>query len=272
MQIKDSLTIVYMNILDKFLAVYDGQHVKLYEFDDCHLHHSIKFENESASDLSSLHVYNIDEPETGEKSFLLIGVSTTLRQISTWHLTPNSEKHLDIAFRGTKTMPWSVAPDVVGSASQWATNTASKLFHRLALQKRLVLTVSLGSEIIFYNINTDNTDIEWNALYSIDASHLESKIYQIKCAPSTVALVSGQDHKTLSIWMDMRSGVAPNCIKTFQFDEPVRDIAWNVTSDAQFILAIAFPKSVGIFGQKRASNNVNNDDIWVCYTTFKVDT
>ncbi|KAG2213642.1 hypothetical protein INT46_000817 [Mucor plumbeus] len=259
---------------DKFLAVYDGQHVKLYEFDkqDCHLHHSIKLENESASELSSLHVYNINEPKTGEKSFLLIGVSTTLKQISTWHLTPNSENHLDIAFRGTKTMPWSVAPDVVGSASQWATNTASKLFQRMSLQKRLVLTVSLGSEIIFYNINTDNTNIEWDALYSIDASHLESKIYQIKCAPSTVALVSGQDHKTLSIWMDMRSGVAPSCIKTFQFDEPVCDIAWNVTSDAQFILAIAFPKSVGIFGQKRASSNTNNDDIWVCYTTFNVDT
>ncbi|CEP07241.1 hypothetical protein [Parasitella parasitica] len=258
----------------KFLAVYDGTHVRLYEFDnhDSHLYHSIKCEDESALELSSLHVYNLDGPETGEKSFLLIGVSTTLKQISTWHLTPNSLHHLDIAFRGTRTMPWSVDPDIVGSASQWATNTASKLFHRLAAQKRLVLAVSLGAEIIFYSINTDNTEIEWSALYSIDASLLASKIYQIKCAPSTVALVSGDDHKTLSIWMEMRSGVAPGCVKTFQFDEPVRDIAWNVTSDAQFILAIAFPKKVGIFGQKRALNNANNDDIWTCYTTFKVDT
>ncbi|KAI8640796.1 RAVE protein 1 C terminal-domain-containing protein [Parasitella parasitica] len=259
---------------DKFLAVYDGKHVKLYEFDnhDSHLHHSIQCDNKSVLELSSLHVYNFDDPETGEKSFLLIGVSTTLKQISTWHLTPNSLHHLDIAFRGTQTMPWSADPDVVGSASQWATNTASKLFHRLAAQKRSVLAVSLGSEIIFYSANTDSTEIEWTALYSIDTCLVASKIYQIKCAPSTVALVSGDDHKTLSIWMEMRSGVAPGCIKTFHFNEPVRDIAWNVTSDAQFILAIAFPRSVGIFGQKRASNNANNDDIWTCYTTFKVDT
>jgi hypothetical protein len=52
-------------------------------------------------------------------------------------------------------------------------------------------------------------------------------------------------------------------------------MAWNVTSDAQFILAVAFPKSIGIFGQKRASTTTyanNNDDIWTCYTEFKVDT
>ncbi|KAL7308090.1 regulator of (H+)-ATPase in vacuolar membrane, variant 3 [Mucor circinelloides] len=259
---------------DKFLAVYDGHHVKLYEFDkqDCHLHHFIKCDTDAVLDLSSLHVYNMDDPETGERSFLLIGVSTTLRQISTWHLTPNRLQHMDIAFRGTQTMPWTVDPDVVGSASQWATNTASKLFHRLALQKKLVLTVSLGPEIIFYGINTDNISIEWDALFSMDASSLASSIHQIKCAPGTIALVSGQDRKTLSIWMEMRSGVAPSCVKTFEFDEPVCDIAWNVTSDAQFILAIAFPKSVSIFGQKRAANNANSDDIWACYTTFKVDT
>lgn len=252
----------------------------MYEFDkqDCHLHHFIKCETDAALDLSSLHVYNLEEGReaaaaAGEKSFLLIGVSTTLRQISTWHLTRNHLQHMDIAFRGTQTMPWTVDPDVVGSASQWATNTASKLFHRLALQKKLVLTVSLGPEVIFYGINTDATNIEWDALFSMDASSSgSSTIHQIKCAPGTVALVTGQDHNTLSIWMDMRSGVAPSCVQTFEFDEPVCDIAWNVTSDAQFILAIAFPKSVSIFGQKRASNNANNDNIWACYTTFKVDT
>ncbi|KAF1802905.1 RAVE protein 1 C terminal-domain-containing protein [Mucor lusitanicus] len=180
---------------------------------------------------------------------------------------------MDIAFRGTQTMPWTVDPDVVGSASQWATNTASKLFHRLALQKKLVLTVSLGSEIVFYGIHTDTAaDIEWEALFSMDTSTSSSRIHHIKCAPGTVALVTGQNQQTLSIWMELRSGVAPSCVQTFEFDEPVRDIAWNVTSDAQFILAIAFPKSVGIFGQKRASNNASSDDIWACYTTFKVDT
>lgn len=253
--------------------MYDGHHVKLYEFDkqNCHLYHFITCETEAALDLSSLHVYNMEEADSGEKSFLLIGVSTTLRQISTWHLTRNHLQHMDIAFRGTQTMPWTVDPNVVGSASQWATNTASKLFHKMALQKKPVLIVSLGPEIIFYGINTDTTNIEWNALFSMDTSS-SSRIHQIKCAPGTVALVTGQDHKTLSIWMEIRSGVAPSCVKTFEFDEPVRDIAWNVTSDAQFILAIAFPKSVGIFGQKRASNNANNDDIWAWYTTFKVGT
>jgi hypothetical protein len=56
------------------------------------------------------------------------------------------------------------------------------------------------------------------------------------------------------------------------YRESIRDVAWNVTSDAQFILAIAFPKSVGIFGQRRANNTYDEKDHWVCYTKFDVDT
>jgi hypothetical protein len=56
------------------------------------------------------------------------------------------------------------------------------------------------------------------------------------------------------------------------YSERICDLAWNVSSDAQFILAVAFPRSVAIFGQKRATSVLNDNDIWVCYTEFKVDT
>lgn len=213
----------------------------------------------------------MEDPDTGDRSFLLFGVSKTNKSITTWHLSP-SAKHLNIAYRGTAKMPdWDETEvNVVVSASQWATNTASKLFHRLAYHKKLVLTVSLDNSIIFYGVDTTQEDIDWQVLYTLDTTHLDGTVQQIRCAPSIVALVSGQDNKTLSIWMEMRANVAPTCIRTFQFEEPVCDIAWNVTSDAQFLLAVAFPKSISIFGQNRARYDRNED--WSCYIEFKVDT
>jgi hypothetical protein len=249
--------------------------VKIYEFDnvqDCHLHHSHPCENSQSLGLSFLHVYNMEDSDTGERSFLLFGVSKTNKSITTWHLTPKTTGHLDIVYRGTTKMEdWETKEvSVVVSASQWATNTASKLFHRLAQHKKLVLTVSLDDVIIFYGVDITQDNVDWQVLYTLDTTHLEGSVQQIRCAPSVVAVVSGLENKTLSIWMGMRANVAPTCAKTFQFKEPVCDVAWNVTSDAQFLLAVAFPKSIGIYGQKRARYERNDD--WTCYIEFKVDT
>lgn len=257
-------------MLDKYLAVYDGEQLKMYEFDniqDCHVHVSKVCENSEDLSLSSLHVYNMEDPETSDKSYLLIGVSNIEKSISTWFISSQFE----ITYRGTKHMHNWTNPNVVVSASQWATNTASKLFHRLAFEKKTVLTVSLGHDIVFYNVNMDDEIIEWDPMYTLDVSQL-TEIQQIRCGPSVVSIVSGKDSKSLSFWMEMRSGVAPICIKTLTFNESICDMAWNVTSDAQFILAVAFPKSVAIFGQKRAKQASADDDIWTCYTEFKVDT
>lgn len=203
------------------MAVYDGQLVKIYEFDkkDCHLYHSKICESngDSIQEISSLHVYNMDDTVNGEKPFLLMGVSKTLKQITTWHLTPNQNR-MDIKYRGSVSMPWSVNPAVVTSASQWATNTASKLFHHLNLHRKIVLTVALESEIIFYTVNTEQEDIQWSVLYSLNTSQVATPIQKIRCAPNAIAIVSGEDKKTLSIWMEMRSDVAPGCVKTFTFE------------------------------------------------------
>jgi hypothetical protein len=217
----------------------------------------------------------MEDPDSADKSYLLIGVSNTNKSITTWNLVPSSNG-MDITYRGTKEMTtdWSLSdPHVVVSASQWATNTASKLLHRLALQKKLVLVVSLGTQVVFYSVDTTQENVDWETLFTLNTSL--SDIQKIRYAPSVVAIVSGKDNKTLSVWMEMRAGVAPDLVKTFEFEEPVCDIAWNVTSDAQFILAVAFPRKIGIFGQKRAkhaSSSSNDDDIWTLYTELKVDT
>lgn len=274
-----------LKLLDKYLAVYDGEQVKIYEFDnvqDCHLHHSKPCPNSQSLDLSSLHVCNMESStessNTNDKSYLLIGVSAINKSITTWQLIIPSEQQthgIEIIYGGTKEMPWSsYNSQTVVSASQWATNTASKLLHRLAaLEKRHVLIVSLDSQVIFYGVNdTDTQDnVDWEPLFTLETSL--SDIQHIRYAPGVVSIVSGKESKTLSIWMEMRAGVAPDLSKTFEFEEPIRDIAWNVTSDAQFMLAVAFPRKVAIFGQKRATHaSFNYDGIWTLYTEFLVDT
>ena len=281
LQLDCSLHVESDNILavpvdkDKYLAIYDGEAVKIFEFNnvlDCHLHHSQLCEHSQSLALSFLHVYNMEDPDTGDRSYLLLGVSKSNKSITTWHLVPSAEGHLDITFRGTKKMmDWeNTEVNVIVSASQWATNTASKLFHRLAHQKKLVLTVSLDEHIAFYGVDTTQDDVDWPMLYTLNTTQLEGPVKQVRCAPGVTSIVSGEDEKTLSIWMEMRTGVAPICVKVIHFEEPVRDMAWNVTSDAQFLLAIGFPKDISIFGQRRARYSSKDD--WTCYTQFKMDT
>ncbi|KAI8988974.1 RAVE protein 1 C terminal-domain-containing protein [Pilobolus umbonatus] len=163
---------------------------------------------------------------------------------------------------------WTAEPDIVVSASQWAINTVSKLFHCLSSPKQLVIAVAMGTRILFYGIQDIQNTIHWEVLYTMHTSY--ESIQKISCGPNILALVSNDN--ILTIWMGMRSGVAPILVQTFKFDEPIQDIVWNVTSDAQFLLAVAFPRSIGIFGQKRASISCPQDDLWVCYTKFDVDT
>ncbi|KAI9477753.1 MAG: RAVE protein 1 C terminal-domain-containing protein [Benjaminiella poitrasii] len=221
----------------------------------------------SPKNLSSLHVYNIDDASS---SFLLFGVSATQKKITTWHLIPHEDR-LDIIYRGTKVMPWTVVPDLIESSSQWATNTVTKLLHRLASHNQYALAVSLRTNVTFYTVNTDNPIVEWQMLFTLDTSSVASSIYQVRCASHMMAIVSDQDRKTLSIWTEIRTDIAPICVKVFNFDESIRDIAWNVTSDAQFILAVAFSKSISIIGQKRVRNTNSDDDSWTCYTKFNTD-
>ncbi|KAI8367413.1 RAVE protein 1 C terminal-domain-containing protein [Choanephora cucurbitarum] len=260
--------------IDKYLAVYDGHLLKLYEFgqQDCHLHQSRTLTTEGeTSEISSLHVYNIEDPETHETSFLLVGVSATSKTILNWHLVPDNSQ-LDIAFLGSKEMTWQSEPTIIVSASQWTTNTASKLLYRLAMHKRTTFVILVDNVLFFYSISIANEEVEWDTLYTLDISYLESPIQSIKFAPGVMAIVCGEEANILSIWTEMRSGSPPECSQLMTFDQSIQDLVWNVTSDAQYILAIALPKRIEIFGQKRASGLDAVEESWTCYTKFEVNT
>lgn len=55
------------------------------------------------------------------------------------------------------------------------------------------------------------------------------------------------------------------------YREPIMAIAWNVSSDGQFILAVASKKNVFIYGEKRADEINNSLDQWTCYADFSLD-
>lgn len=199
------------------MAVYEGETLQIYEFDhdDCHLHRHQQcpsFDQNSAK-LSFLHVYNLQDTDE-IRSHLLIGVSA--KSISTWYLEQDTTSHtLDIQFRGTVEMEWAQPPSLVVSSSQWATNTSSKLFHRLASKDQNVLVAVLGSVIYFYGFE-GSEKIEWKCLFSVE-TELEN-ISQVRCTPGTIAIVSGQEKPCqLSIWMEMRPGFPPTMVKSFSF-------------------------------------------------------
>ncbi|KAG1472233.1 hypothetical protein G6F56_001663 [Rhizopus delemar] len=262
---------------EKYVCFYDGSRIQVYEFDqqDCHIHHSTKTcpVEQVLPPLSDLHVYNVeDEITTETKSYILIGVSASTNKMFSWELTVIHDDFF-IESRGVKDMDWEQPPTVVVAASQWATNTASKLFHRLTLEKRVAIVLCVGSTMLFYSLNLalDHGPIEWDVLYTLSLDSLLPVHHIRYCSPNTVAVVSGDNATQLSIWSEIRASITPKCEQTIDFDQPIKDIAWSVTSDAQCILAIAFPNHVAIYGQKRASNN-GRDIGWVCYTEFQMDT
>lgn len=206
------------------MAVYDGRQVQIYGFDlqDCHVHQSTKTcpVDGDLLPLSDLFVYNIEDEATTEiKSHILIGISATENVIYSWELILRQDD-FDIKSRGKQEMNWEEPPVKAVSASQWATNTASKLFHRLTFDKRVAMALCVGSTIIFYNMHLPSNDgiIEWNTLYSIQVSSSLLPIHHIKfCSPNTLAVVSGNDSTQLSIWSEIRVGVAPVCERTLHF-------------------------------------------------------
>ncbi|KAG1221544.1 hypothetical protein G6F35_005917 [Rhizopus arrhizus] len=262
---------------EKYVAVYNGNQIQVYEFDqqDCHTHHSTKVcpTEEELPPLSDLYVHNIEDEVTTEiRSHILIGISAITKKMISWELTV-ANNDFSIKSRGIQNMDWNQPPTMAMSAGEWATNTASRLFHRLTLDKRVDVALCVGSTILFYSmyITSNDAPIEWNVLYTLDLPSSLSIQHIRYCSPNIVAVVSGDNSTQLSIWTGMRAGVAPICEQKISFDQSIKDIAWSVTSDAQFILAVAFSDHISIYGQKRAYNNKYEAE-WSCYADFKVDT
>ncbi|KAI8370276.1 RAVE protein 1 C terminal-domain-containing protein [Blakeslea trispora] len=221
--------------------------------------------------LLAVPIDKIEDAETYEKSFLLIAVSSVSRTLLTWHLVCKDDQ-LDVTFLGDKEAPWQSNPTFIESTSQWATNTASKLLYRLSMHKRIAFVVLIDNALSFYSLNVVDGETEWITLFTLDTLGLELPLQSVKCAPGVMAIVSGEKANTLSIWTEMRSGTPPELNKIITFDQPIKDLVWNVTSDAQYLLAIGFSKQIEIFGQKRTLGLNAAEEGWACYTKFQVDT
>ncbi|KAI8085118.1 RAVE protein 1 C terminal-domain-containing protein [Halteromyces radiatus] len=232
---------------------------------------------------------------SSSKRYLLFGLSTATSKLFTWEINDIGlyGKICNIVYRGCQHMSWEVEPTVVTPTRHQRMNgTAAKLLRKLATgstseqydndssdAKTTVMTldfvVGVKSILYFYGIQDDQSDqhrdTKWDLLYQLDTG-LEN-ILQVCCASSNIAIVSSVgDIYRLSIWMEIRTNVAPCFIKSFEFNERIQDIAWCISSDAQFFLAVAFQHRVSIYGQKRATQLKDDLDVWTLYTEFDVDT
>ncbi|ORZ24097.1 RAVE protein 1 C terminal-domain-containing protein [Absidia repens] len=228
--------------------------------------------------------------------YLLFGVSSMKREIYTWEISNigQNEKLCTATYRGCQRMPWETEPTVISpSNDRWAGGTTSELLYKLAtsttnqdkdggLLQTTILAVGLGSIIYFYGFqgiatasgdNDKNEDhmLEWQELYQLDTGI--EKTLQVCCVSNTIAIVSQEENSyKLSIWMEMRTNMAPSFVKSFDFAESIQDIAWCVSSDAQFFLAVALQHKVSIYGQQRATDINGDADVWTLYTDVEIDT
>lgn len=170
--------------------------------------------------LSDLYVHNIEDEVTTEiRSHILIGISAITKKMISWELTV-ANNDFSIKSRGIQNMDWNQPPTMAMSAGEWATNTASRLFHRLTLDKRVDVALCVGSTILFYSmyITSNDAPIEWNVLYTLDLPSSLSIQHIRYCSPNIVAVVSGDNSTQLSIWTGMRAGVAPICEQKISFE------------------------------------------------------
>ncbi|CAO3607183.1 unnamed protein product [Cunninghamella echinulata] len=247
--------------------------------------------------ITSLYTNTISDDEKSTRH-LLFGISTTQRKIITWEISykkgDNNNSNTDclISYRGCQDMDWEKEPDLLVSNNQWFESTVSKLLYRFQVKygKVALLAVAMDKSILFYGIkqytlkgdddidNTNSIDysitvpenIEWEEIYKLDTGLLNPLF--ISFVNNIIAVVTKPEDKyNLSIWMEMRSSATPSLTKSFEFSEPIIGISWSVTSDSQFILAVAFQHKVSIFGQKRATL-LEDDNIWILYSDIEMDT
>ncbi|KAL0097480.1 RAVE protein 1 C terminal-domain-containing protein [Phycomyces blakesleeanus] len=281
---------------DRHVAVYNGKQLLIYRLDNqaCHLnHYQVCEQYDPTVTFSSLHT-EILRGDSQSKIHILFGVSRSAKQIFSWQLqftspvpvqdqqeSEENESLEDIIFLGSQEFDWEEEPSVVVTSHGGSNHAASKLLQQIGMgaDSIPIITVALGTKLLFYGIHYESDwegnskPLEWNLLYTLETG-LES-IQQMRCVVNQVVLVSSSEtygpSRKLTFWSEIRTGVRPVLHKTFEFSEPIIAMAWNVSCDAQFILAVAFPTKVAIYGQKRATSVTNDDDIWICYDEFPVD-
>ncbi|KAI8144673.1 RAVE protein 1 C terminal-domain-containing protein [Fennellomyces sp. T-0311] len=263
---------------DRHIAIYNGERVVVHMLDDSGYHLVRRLEcdfYDPSAPLSSLHFCSASLEET---TYLLIGISKSCKRAFIWKLECGERMELEgISFIGTQDFDWDHEPGVVEvtSAAYGATTTFSLLASlESAGTSTTTLAVSIGSDVICYRLVQNDDRIQWQELYTV-----QTQLKSIQCVrrtANTLAIVSeaedGSPGQLLSVWMEIRTDVPPVQHKSQTFSEPVLDIAWDISSDGQFILAVAFARKIGIYGEKRATTV--NDDFggWISYVTFDVDT
>ncbi|KAI9492527.1 RAVE protein 1 C terminal-domain-containing protein [Zychaea mexicana] len=271
----------------------------------------------STAPLSSLHFCNIPNDDEGQDNnnssfilnnkkpaiYLLIGISTSSSCSFIWqiHMNSNNPNEIDnVTFVQSQSFgeKWknnaAATTTHVELSGNYGTSTTSTLLASLERRSTttttttegsgtVTMTVSIDQDVLCYKLvssKTSNeqqgTSFEWKDMYTVQ-THLKD-IRRIRRTANVMAIVSGSEKQhTLSLWSEIRTDVPPILQKQLSFWEPVVDIAWNVSSDGQFVLAVAFAQKISIYGEKRATqvaaeerNGSSND--WVSYVTFDVDT
>ncbi|ORX48543.1 hypothetical protein DM01DRAFT_1117238 [Hesseltinella vesiculosa] len=260
----------------RLLAVYDGTQVLVYSFDslDCHLHRHVHCPNYDPSfPLSSLHVRSASDSRhsSGTQMLTLFGVSQSTSRIFSWQIEQTQpDRQPSIVFRGCQALDWPAEPNLVILNDRWVGSTAAMLLYDLAVthSKAMALAVVIGSSVYMYGIQFEydqENDIKWEELYHIDTSL--QHIHLTRCINNIMAIASQENQiHTLSLWMDIRTDMPASLVFSIDLTEPIQDLAWYMSSDAQLFLAVALPSKVVIFGQERASDVAVDMDAWCVYT------
>ncbi|KAI7868808.1 RAVE protein 1 C terminal-domain-containing protein [Spinellus fusiger] len=186
----------------------------------------------------------------------------------------------EIIYLGSQTFDWEEIPSVIVTSYESSHQPISKILQKITtgINEKMRIAVCVGSNILFYGVELDpEEELEqaqnWHRLYTLETSLTD--IRYIQFALNHVAIVSSSSIQGpmchLSFWSEIRVDVSPTLYTSFEFSEPIIDIAWNVSCDAQYILAIAFAKKISVYGQKRTIDSSGYQDHWTCYHEFTVD-
>ncbi|KAI9258749.1 RAVE protein 1 C terminal-domain-containing protein [Phascolomyces articulosus] len=288
---------------DRHIAIYDGNQVTVYVLDDPGYHIIRRFECESYDPnirLSSLHFCNIPSCQNTEdkngktlgasplsalsspsppssSTQLLIGISSSGKHSFIWqlHLTDSSElRYITFCRSQSFSDSWIKEPEVIELNGCFGTSTTSTLLESLehSAGSTVDLAVSMGQDILCYKlIENEQEGFEWQETYTVKTDL--QNIQRIRHTANVMAIVSesGDEH-ILSLWSEIRTDVPPCLQIQMNLQEPIIDIAWNISSDGQFILAVAFARKISIYGERRATDVHDDSNGWVSYVNFDVDT
>ncbi|CAG8451235.1 3746_t:CDS:10 [Ambispora leptoticha] len=256
----------------ELLAAYDQREIVLFSTNnpDEHAHAISRFENyDSAYELSLLFSFPQHQNTFSENNVSYVaGVSMKQNTVFCWQVIHNGQGELALSVNSiiiskpisrSTSLPITCDISMVVSVGQWAGAYSSCHTHSKDSNPPVLLTFCDDGLLTYWRFefmadNAANNDTEsskdiWSV--SLQVSIDQKRLALIKCGPNDRVALVNESRNEMSIWESITPRIAATKEYVVESSDPIVDVDWLFTSNAELVVAVATAQKVTIHTQLR---------------------